>query len=62
MFGRMKEGYDVTGKRQDQLIFAHLMGVEAAMEGRERNPPSYLSDDAKWTWTNAYDQAVKEKS
>lgn len=52
----------MTETRQDQLIFAHLMGAEAAIEGRERKPPSYLSEDAKWTWTNAYDQATKEKS
>ncbi len=62
MFGSMKEGYDVTEPRQDPLIFAHLMGAEADIEGRERKPPSYLSEDAKWTWTNAYDQAIKEKS
>ncbi len=45
----------------DCLILAHIDGRTAGSRGEPRSAPAGLSEDAAWTWLEAYDRAVKEK-
>ena len=63
MNGISREGRETwrDSKSLECLIFIHIDGSTAGSRGQPRSAPAGLSEDAAWTWLEAYDRAAKEK-